>query len=172
MYHAAEFGCKGKVRRRTGRAGANACGHDFLRFFSVRGACAAAGTARTGGFFPPDGGRRCFSAMLFFSASIRSMTGASLDAAAAATSWPCCLASIIVSHAFLVLVFVLFGSNCAARLSMSCSASFFSAAWARRRRRSGRTRRLRGFRWCRTSCAGSCPWRAGERPRCVRAGAW
>src|SRR5258708_38751449 len=52
---------------------------------------AAAGTARTGGFLAEG----CdFSAMLFFRASIRSMTGAILACGTAATSWPACFASI------------------------------------------------------------------------------
>ena len=49
--------------------------------------------ARTGGFFAPAG--FSFSAMLFFNASIKSITGAILVCCTSATSCPACFAAII-----------------------------------------------------------------------------
>jgi hypothetical protein len=55
------------------------------------------GTARAGGFFAAVAcAVVCFSAMLFFKASIKSMTGASWGWATAVISWPFSLASIIL----------------------------------------------------------------------------
>src|SRR5579871_6125527 len=102
-----EVGCKGEetsLSRESRHWGCTAPltdgrdypAEDFLRFFSGAAACACAETARTGGFLPPAV-VGVFSAMLFLSASIKSMTGASFGCSAVAISWPWRLASIIFS---------------------------------------------------------------------------
>src|SRR5580698_4194760 len=83
-------GC-GTQRPRKGSAGGG-----FFALFFGGGGLGLGGDGAYWGFFPPEV-VGVFSAMLFLSASIKSMTGASFGCSAVAISWPWRLASIIFS---------------------------------------------------------------------------
>ena len=81
--------------------------------------------ARTGGFLPLAAG---LALILFLSASIKSITGAALRVHRSGHFLAFLFRGDHRPHAFLVLVAIFRGSNVAARLSISCTASFFSCS--------------------------------------------
>src|SRR5580692_5878879 len=80
----------------------------------------------SGGFLPTgaaaEAAGACFSARLFFNASIRSITGAMCGWETCVTSWPFSLASIMPRTFSVYSSRYFCGSKGAARLSMSCCA--------------------------------------------------